>query len=61
MTIFKAPELFTFFQIYFMCMGALPIGMPVYHNVPGTCRGQQRALGPLELELQMLVSHLEGC
>lgn len=34
----------------------LPVCMYA-HCVPGTRRGQKRALGPLELELRVVVSH----
>jgi hypothetical protein len=37
-----------------MCMRVLPTCMPGIH------RGQKRALGLLELELQMIVSHPVG-
>lgn len=42
-----------------MCMDVLPSCMCVYHVHASTPppRGQERALDPLELELQMLVSH----
>jgi hypothetical protein len=38
----------------------LPACTYVYCAVPGTLRGQQRVSDPLEMELQMVVSHYEG-
>ena len=44
-----------------MCMGVLPACMTMYCvGVPGAHRGQKRASDPLELELQMVVSHQVG-
>jgi hypothetical protein len=40
-----------------MCMGVLPACL-MY--VPGTCRGQKRVFGSLELGLQMVVNHHMG-
>lgn len=44
---------------YFMGMGVLSQCVPVY-DVCSTCGGLKRALGPLELELQVVVSQHVG-
>ena len=43
------------FHFYLMCMGVLPHAC-LRLCVSGSCRGQKRAPGPLELELQTVVS-----
>ena len=50
------------FLFYFMHMSVLPACVFVHHVcVPGNHRGQKMFLGPLERELQMVVSHYIGC
>lgn len=43
----------------FMCMGVLPVSMSVHHFC-SSHRGQKMVSGPLELELQMVVSGYVG-
>ena len=48
----------THIHIYFMCMNILPACMSM--SMPGANECQKRASDPIELELQIVVSHLAG-
>lgn len=51
------------FSFYFMYRNVLPACISDVHTtyVHSDCGGQKRALDDLDLELQMVVSHLCGC
>ena len=43
------------FIVYFIYLGVLPVCTSVHHHMPGSRGGLEQVLGPLELELQMVV------
>jgi hypothetical protein len=53
--IYRLVGRFVFIHFYLMCMGVLPHAC-LRLCVSGSCRGQKRAPGPLELDLQRVVS-----
>lgn len=48
------------FILFYVYVCVLPVCMYCTTYVLGTCRGEKRLLGPLELELQVLLSHHVG-
>lgn len=52
--------IFKFKNHFILCIWIFLLNVCMCTDVLGTCRGQQRALDPLELELQKVVSSYEG-